>query len=249
MHVDALEVQIHSDRTEMGAASGQAVAARIRELMAVQGGVTMVFAAAPSQNEFLATLSSQEEVDWARITAFHLDEYVGLSEDAPQGFGNFLRNYLFGIVQPDTVHYMDGNAADPSEECRRYADLLTAHPLDIACIGIGENGHIAFNDPPVADFDDPERVKVVELDERCRLQQVHDGCFASIDLVPTHALTMTVPAITTARWIYCMVPGPTKTEATRDMLRGPIATSCPASILRRHDRAVLYLDHEAAALL
>ena len=249
MQVDTLEVQIHSDRAQMGAASGQAVAARIRTLMAVQEAVTMVFAAAPSQNEFLATLASQEEIDWARITAFHLDEYVGLAKDAPQGFGNFLREHLFGIVQPGIVHYMDGNATDAHEECRRYADLLAAHPLDIACIGIGENGHIAFNDPPVADFDDPERVKVVELEERCRLQQVHDGCFASIDLVPTHALTMTVPAITAARWVYCMVPGPTKTEATRDMLRGSIATSCPASILRRHDRAVLYLDSEAAALL
>ena len=140
----------------------------------------------------------------------HLDEYLGLSADAPQAFGTYLRHHLLERVKPGQVHYLEGNAISPEEECRRYADLLRESPPDIACMGIGENGHLAFNDPEIADFADPARVKVVKLSEQCRLQQVHEGCFPALDQVPTHALTLTIPALISPRWLYCMVPGPTK---------------------------------------
>lgn len=247
--VDRLGVEVHVDRLAMGQAAAQQVANLMRSLVASQGSISMVFAAAPSQNEFLMKLSEEEGIDWSRVTAFHLDEYVGLADNAPQRFGDFLKRNIFDKVNFANVHYLNGNAQDLDTECSRYASLLREHPLDIACIGIGENGHIAFNDPHVADFEDPQAVKVVSLDERCRLQQVHDGCFAELDAVPTHALTLTVPAIVTARWVYCMVPGASKQGAVQATLEGPVSTKCPASVLRRHPRATLFLDSESAALL
>ena len=246
---EKLKVQIYRTRDELGAAAAAAVAARMRELLSRQGRVVMTFAAAPSQNEFLAHLCEEKGIDWGKVIAFHLDEYVGLPPDAPQGFGNFLRRHLFDKVRPGTIYFMNGNAPDVEAECRRYAELLEANPIDIACIGIGENGHIAFNDPPVADFNDPKKVKVVALDERSRLQQVHDGCFDSLEEVPKLAITMTVPAILSAKAIFCMVPAKSKAEAVRAALRGPVTVSCPASILRRHDDATLYLDSDSASLL
>jgi len=247
--VDRLAVEVHVDRPAMGQAAAQQVAGLMRSLIASQGSINMVFAAAPSQNEFLTKLCETEGIDWTCVNAFHLDEYVGLSDNAPQRFGNFLKRNIFDKVNFANVHYLNGNAQDLDTECSRYASLLREHPLDIACIGIGENGHIAFNDPHVADFEDPQAVKVVSLDERCRLQQVHDGCFAELDAVPTHALTLTVPAIVTARWVYCMVPGASKQGAVQATLEGPVSTKCPASVLRRHPRATLFLDSESAALL
>ena len=249
MTVDQLKVKIYEDRAAMGAAAAQAVAQRMRQVLAEKEQAVIVFAAAPSQNEFLATLRHIEGLEWRRVVAMHMDEYIGLPADAPQAFGNFLRERLFDIVEPRTVHYIDGNAVDPETECQRYAGLLKHNPVDIVCAGIGENGHLAFNDPPVADFDDPGLVKVVELDLRCRQQQVHDGCFAQLAEVPTHALTLTIPALMMARWIYCIVPGPTKTEAVKKTWQGPVSTACPATILRRHANAVLFLDQAAAALL
>lgn len=239
---DKLVVKVYETRKDMGCAAAMAVATEMREVISSRGRAVMVFAAAPSQNEFLEALCAIPYLDWSRVTAFHLDEYVGLPEDAPQRFGNFLRERLFERVKPGAVHYLNGNAPSPLDECRRYSELLSANPLDIACIGIGENGHIAFNDPPVADFGDPELVKMVQLEERCRLQQVHDGCFGSLADVPTHALTLTIPAIMAARSIHCIVPGPTKREAVNATLYGQISTRCPASILRTHEQAVLYLD-------
>lgn len=245
--VDKLAVEIYRTRQDMGSAAGAAVAGKVRELLSKQESVTMVFAAAPSQNEFLEALSIEPGVDWSRVVAFHLDEYIGLPDDAPQRFVWYLKEHIFERVNPGKVYYLNGNPISPAEECERYSRLLKEHPLDIACIGIGENGHIAFNDPPFADFADPHAVKVVELDEKSRLQQVHDGCFSSLDQVPTHALTMTVPAIMSAHWLYCMVPGPTKREAVKRALEGEISTECPASILRTHDNATLFLDLDSAA--
>ena len=246
MTVDRLRVEVWADREKTGVAAAYAVAERMRDLLTTQGKAIIVFAAAPSQNEFLATLAKMPNLDWGRVTAFQMDEYIGLPPDAPQGFGLFLRKHIFDLVQPGTVHYLNGQADDPNEECCRYAALLESNPVDIVCAGIGENGHLAFIDPPVADFDDPKRVKVVGLDRRSRQQQVNDGCFTRIKDVPTHALTMTIPQLMEARWIYCIVPGPTKTEAVRNTLKGPISTNCPASVLRRHPAAVLYLDRDAA---
>jgi glucosamine-6-phosphate deaminase len=247
--VDRLLVELHSDRGKLGAAAAHAVAERMRTTIAENGSVAMVFASAPSQNEFLATLATLKGIDWDKVTAFHMDEYLGLPADSPEGFGTFLQERLYNAVKPGTVHFLNGQAEDPQAECKRYAALLAEHPVDIVCAGIGENGHLAFNDPPVADFEDPESVKVVELDHACRLQQVHDGCFPNLNSVPTHALTLTIPALTAASWIYAMVPGPTKAQAIKDTLTAPLGTHCPATILRQHPRAVLYVDTASAALL
>jgi glucosamine-6-phosphate deaminase len=206
----------------------------------------MIFAAAPSQEEFLAALAAQENIDWHHVTAFQMDEYIGLPTDAPQSFGRFLRERFFSAVRPGTVHFfsLEGNAAD---EIVRYSRLIRESPPDIVCAGIGENGHLAFNDPSVADFADSAVIKEVHLAERSRQQQVHDGCFATVEEVPTSALTLTIPILFSAPYFSCVVPGPRKAEAVRQMLLGPIATDCPASILRRHPCAVLHLDMESAA--
>jgi len=245
--VEQLRVEIYATRGEMGAAAATDVAARMWQLYAHQQRVRTVFAAAPSQNEFLAALGAAPRVEWPRVEAFHMDEYVGLPAEAPQSFGVFLRTRLFGRVNPGRVEYINGIAPDAEAECARYAALLDERPLDIVCAGIGENGHMAFNDPHVADFDDPQRVKVVTLDDVCRLQQVHDGAFPTLGDVPRSALTLTMPALMSAHWLYAIVPGPTKTEAVRRALREPISTACPASVMRRHPSAVLYLDVQSAA--
>jgi glucosamine-6-phosphate deaminase len=231
----------------MGVAAGCAVAGLMRKLLQERDTVRMIFAAAPSQNEFLAELSSAPDIDWSRVTALHMDEYVGLSADAPQSFVRYLREHLFDQVQPGTVHLLNGSAPDPTEECDRYARLVNEAPIDILCAGIGENGHLAFNDPP-ADFNDSNTVKVVDLALSCRQQQVNDGCFSDLESVPSKAYTLTVPALMAAHHAFCVVPGPTKAEAVRATLRSSISPSCPATILRTHEKAVLYVDAEAASL-
>ena len=243
-----LPVRIYDTRRNMGEAAAADVAACIRELLAVKQEIYMIFAAAPSQNEFLAALAAAPGIEWGRIHALHMDEYVGLPADAPQGFGNFLRAAIFDKVPFASVDYI-GTESDPEETCRRYAALLQGIQVDIVCMGIGENGHIAFNDPPVADFNDPLTIKKVALDETCRLQQVHDGCFARIEEVPRYAVTLTVPTMFRARYIFCIVPAPTKANAVRATVCGPISEQCPASILRTHEHAILYTDSDSAALL
>lgn len=244
---DQLQIDIYNDRLEMGVAAAQAVAVAIRKLIATQKTVTMVFAAAPSQNEFLDALSDAAGIDWHRVTAFHMDEYIGLPTAAPQKFAYYLDKRIWEKVQPGKVYRLDGNSPDPEAECARYSRLLKENPLDIACIGIGENGHIAFNDPEVADFNDPRAVKVVDLAQASRLQQVHDGCFGTLAEVPAQALTLTIPQLMAARQVFCMVPGSLKREAVKTAIRGAVSPCCPASVLRRHAGAILYLDRDSAA--
>ena len=246
---DKLEVRIYDNRTLMGEAAAADISARIKALLATKPEINMIFAAAPSQNDVLLALVNDGSIEWNRVNAYHMDEYVGLSADAPQGFGNFLRAHLFGLVPFKSVSYIDCTAADPAAECRRYAALLEANPTDIVVMGIGENGHIAFNDPGVADFSDPEPVKVVELDPVCRNQQVNDGCFARLSDVPTHAITLTVPTLVKAPSLFCIVPASTKASAVAETLNGPIGEACPASILRTRDSSVLYLDPDSSAKL
>ena len=210
---DLLKVNIYSSRDEMGAAAASDVKAAILRALAEKETVNMIFAAAPSQNEVLANLATDKEIPWGRVNAFHMDEYIGLDKDAPQGFGNFLRRAIFGVAPFKSVSYIDISATDAEEEAKRYEALLKANPVDIVVLGIGENGHIAFNDPPFADFNDTKLVKSVKLDEVCRNQQVNDGCFAAIDDVPTHALTLTVPALMAGKELYCIVPAKTKAWA------------------------------------
>lgn len=239
--VDKLKVEIYPDRQTMGTAAATDVVVKIKELLAKQPFVNIIFAAAPSQNEFLQALS-ESRLEWNRVRAFHMDEYIGLDNAAPQRFGNFLKEKIFQKVSFAAVYYLDGNAADTDLACKSYASLLNKHPVDIVCMGIGENGHIAFNDPPVANFKDSELVKVVALEETCRQQQVNDGCFPSIENVPSHAVTLTIPALMAANTIYCMVPGPTKATAVYNTLNRAIIEQYPSTILRTHANATLYLD-------
>jgi glucosamine-6-phosphate deaminase len=247
--VEKLQVKIFSNRREMGKAAGQSVADKMREILKEQKALSIVFASAPSQNEFLEELSQSPGIHWNSVTAFHLDEYIGLSTDASESFGHFLRVKLFKKVCPGKVYYLNGMAENLEAECQRYATLLRGHPLDIACIGIGENGHLAFNDPSFADFQDPLLVKLVALDLVSRQQQVRDGCFKSLQGVPQKAITLTLPAILSARFIYCLVPGPTKAEAVKRTLQEAISTTCPASILRTHKNAILFLNSDSAKLV
>ena len=236
-------------RAEMGAEAAEMLIAKVNELLAEKETLNMIFAAAPSQSEFLHALATREDFPSEKINVFHMDEYIGLAADAPQGFGNFLTQHLFGLRKFRTVSLINGQADDPQAECERYASLLRENPVDIVCMGIGENGHIAFNDPPVADFKDDKLVKIVALDQMCRTQQVNDGCFAHIDEVPTHALTLTVPALANAEYQYCIVPAKSKANAVYDTLYGPISEACPASILRTCKQPILFLDADSAVRL
>ena len=246
---DKLKVKIFETREEMGNHAADDVSQTIKELLMKKDIINIIFAAAPSQNEFLSTLSSKEGIDWSRINAFHMDEYVGLKSNASQRFGQFLKERIFGKVPFNKVYYINGEADDPVLEGQRYADLLSQFPADIVCMGIGENTHIAFNDPHEADFHDPLMVKEVNLDEVSRQQQVHDGCFLSIDEVPVSAITLTVPTLLDAKNIFCMVPGNNKAQAIYHTLNDEVNEKYPSTILRNHENAVLYLDKESASML
>ena len=243
---EQLTVRIFPSIQEMGSVAAKEVGDQICRLLESKPEINMIFAAAPSQNEFLSHLIHDKRIDWTRINAFHMDEYIGIHPEAPQSFGHFLRIRIFDKVPFKKVNYLNGLAENLEEECQRYADLLTKHPVDIVCLGIGENGHIAFNDPHVAHFDDSERVKVVLLDEKCRMQQVHDGCFPALEKVPVSAFTLTIPALTAAEYMFCIVPAKTKEVAVFNTINGPISETCPASILREKEYAVLYLDADSS---
>lgn len=247
MKAGKMQVKVYEDRKSMGINAAKDVAQKISELLKNKPEINVLFAAAPSQNEFIEALVADKSVEWGKINAFHLDEYVGLDKDAPQGFANFLKARIFEKVPFKSVNTLNGNADSVEGECARYEKLLCDHPIDIACIGIGENGHIAFNDPHVAFFDDEKLVKTVELDNMCRQQQVNDGCFASIDKVPTHAFTLSIPSITNSGYIYCMVPSKLKAEAVYNTVKGEIREKVPASVLRIHPNAILYVDKDSAS--
>ena len=247
--VGQMQGYIAESRAQMGEISGHDVAAMLKTLLAIKDEINVMFAAAPSQNDVLATLVSDKEIAWNRVNAFHMDEYIGLAKTAPQGFGNFLRERVFSKADFKTVNYINPEAADPQAEADRYEALLKEFPMDVCILGIGENGHVAFNDPGEADFNDPRLVKTVTLDERCRQQQVNDGCFATLDDVPKTAMTVTVPGLLRAKAMFCIVPTTNKAEAVKNTVLGEINDMCPASILRTKAGAKLYLDPDAASLL
>ena len=247
--VDTLQVRQFATRQELGADAARQAGDKIRELLAAQETVNVIFAAAPSQNEFLDALALQPDIDWQRVNAFHMDEYIGLADEAPQRFGNFLKDRFFAKVPLKTVFYINGNVSDPDAECARYEALLRAHPTDIVCMGIGENCHIAFNDPHVALFNDPVLVKKVGLDLTSRWQQVHDGCFPTLDEVPEYALTLTIPALIKAPTVYCMVPAAHKAEAIAHTLQDAVSETYPSTILRQHPDATLFIDADSGKLL
>ena len=247
--VDKLVVEVHQNRSNLGSSASRQVAAKMKEVIEQKNEVRVVFASAPSQNEFLAGLCQEKGIKWDKVVAFHQDEYVGAAPEDDYCFGKFINVNLFDKVKPGTIHYIDGLNDDVEDECNRYAALLNEKPIDIICLGIGENGHVAFIEPHEADFNDTKELKRITLDEKCRNQQFHDFGFKSIEDVPKWGITMTIPAIMKVDYIYCMVPSVRKAEAVKDTLTGPVVEKCPASILRRHDKAILFLDRDSASLV
>ena len=240
----SLTVEIYPTRKAMGEAAGKKAESLLVEFLKKKKEVRIIAASAPSQTETLAYLAKSKLIDWSRITAFHMDEYIGLSEDAPQNFGKWLKDRLFSKVPIKKVHYMNG-CVDPKKECERYTALLKKAPIDLLLGGIGENGHLAFNDPPVADFKDPLTVKVVKIDNVSRKQQVNDGCFTSLNDVPKTALTLTIPILQSAACAVYSVPKSTKAAAAGKMLKASLETKCPATILRFHPNCFVFLDAES----
>lgn len=242
---DKLRVEIFGETDDMGEASAAFVADKLNEALALKSSANIILGTGASQYPFLNALF-KKKIDWTRINLFHLDEYIGLSDQHPASFRKFLRERIAEKVNPKAAFYLNGDAADINAEIKRYEMLLKSHPVDVACIGIGENGHIAFNDPAVADFNDPQYLKVVEMDEACRKQQVGEGWFPTINHVPKEAVTLTITAIMDCKALSCSVPDERKSDAVYNALSDGINTSCPASILRKHDNAVLFLDSYAA---
>jgi glucosamine-6-phosphate deaminase len=241
-----MPVRVFADADDLGAAAANHAAMIIREAVDARGVANVMFASGNSQLVFLRELTAAPDIDWARVVGFHMDEYLGIPATHPAGFRRYMRDEILAEVRLQVFHEIAGDAPDAEAECSRYAGLLRVNPLDLCCLGVGENGHLAFNDPPVADFDDPHDVKVVALDDACRRQQVSEGHFASFDEVPTHAITVTIPALLRARFVLAIVPEARKREPVRRALHDPVSTACPASILRTQPHTTLYLDAASA---
>ncbi len=236
---DKLTVNIYENRTVMGEAAANDIANCMRNLLDQKGNINMVFAAAPSQNDVLESLLKMD-LPWNRVNAFHMDEYVGLKKEDKQSFGYYLNEHIFNKVPFANVYYV-------ADYGLNYEKLLVENSIDIVCLGIGENGHIAFNDPGVADFRDVCRIKRAKLDEVCRMQQVHDGCFPTLEDVPKYAYTLTVPQMISADYMFCVVPAATKADAVYNTVNLEITDMCPATILRRHENAIMYCDADSGS--
>ena len=242
-----MDVCLANSRTELGQLAARDIGSALRRVLRTQPHARIVFAAAPSQSEMLAALILEPGIDWTRVTAFHMDEYINLAPDAPQRFGTWLQQAFFKHVPLAAVNIISPGS-DPDLTCREYAEKLAVAPIDLVLLGIGTNGHLAFNDPP-ADLNDPLAVRVVTLDTKCREQQVLDGCFPHFDAVPTTAITLTVPTLLSGRELFCCVPGAHKSEAVRSTLLAPISGACPSTALRTHPRCTLYLDPDSNRLV
>jgi glucosamine-6-phosphate deaminase len=243
-----MKIEVLPTKTEMAAAAADRAAAALRGAIDARGRAHVIAATGASQFEFLDALVRRPGVDWARTVFFHLDEYVGLPATHPASFRRYLRERIVERVHPGAFHFIDGDAPDVQAEIQRVGALIRAHPIDVAFVGIGENGHLAFNDPP-ADFDTEEPYLVVALDEACRRQQLGEGWFPRLEDVPARAISMSMRQILKASEILCVVPDARKAQAVHDCLEGPVTPQHPASILQRHPRTTIYLDELAAALL
>jgi glucosamine-6-phosphate deaminase len=242
-----MHITVYETKPALGAAAAADAAEVIRTAVAESGRARIVAATGASQFEFLGALVSIPDVPWDRVEMFHLDEYIGLPADHPASFRRYLRERLIGPARIGTVHLLDGQQ-DPDEECARVGGLLRAAPVDVAFVGIGENGHLAFNDPP-ADFDTREPYIIVSLDEACRRQQVGEGWFQDVESVPSRAISMSCRQILAARRILCVVPDARKARAVAAAVEGPVTPHVPASILQTHSDVTMYLDNESAAML
>jgi glucosamine-6-phosphate deaminase len=243
-----MDIRVCDTKAAMGEAAALQAAAALREAIARQGTAYVVAATGASQFEFLERLVAAPGIDWTRTVFFHLDEYVGLPDTHPASFRKYLRERIVDRVRPGTFHLIEGDAADPAAEARRVGDLIARQPIDVAFVGIGENGHLAFNDPP-ADFETTAPYLVVELDEACRRQQLGEGWFPSLADVPRRAISMSIRQVMASREIVCVVPDARKAQAVKDCLEGEVTPRHPASILQRHPRATVYLDPPSASLL
>ncbi len=242
-------VHVHADATALARAAANEAVAVLRAAVAARGVAHAMFATGNSQLAFVRALVLETaDVPWAETVVFHMDEYVGVGPDHPAGFQRWIRERITEPAHPKAAYYLEG-LGDAVAQCARYSRVLRDHPLDLCCLGIGENGHLAFNDPPVADFADPLDVKVVELDAACRSQQVNEGHFPALDAVPTQAITVTIPALLRAGRVLAVVPEARKAKPVRDALTGPVATSCPASALRTIAHASIHLEPDSARLL
>ena len=246
---EQLRVRIFPDQLSLAASAARDAAAILKKTIQERGEANFMVATGNAALQFMAALRQDKSVDWSKISLFHLDEYKGIAATHPASFRLFIRKNLADWVKAKAAYYLEGDAPDTQAEVRRYAELIRTHPIDLCHCGIGENGHLAFNDPPVADFNDPVLVKIVELDRACRQQQVGEGHFPTMADVPTHALSVTIPGLLAAKHVICVVPEKRKATAIYDTLYGPLATSCPASILRRQANAVLYLDRDSGGML
>lgn len=243
---DNLVCRVYASRDEMGKAAARDAAAKIRELLKTQDEINMVFAAAPSQNDVLKHLLA-EDVDWSKINAFHMDEYVGLEDQFEKTFAYYLKTTIFDKVNLKSVNYV--GSGDVEAVCKNYTALLSNRKIDIVLCGIGENAHLAFNDPPVADFNDKAVIKAVKLDEICRNQQVNDKTFDTLDQVPRYAVSLTIPTMVSTRYMFCVVPTDKKAQAVYDTMNAEISEAVPATAMRRHPNAIMYTDADSAALL
>lgn len=243
---DEIALSVFPNRDEMGAFAAKEAADYVAGLLRRKQTIRCVFAAAPSQSDFLDRFFADARIDFSRIEAFHMDEYAGLPADDARSFRSYLKQF-FDRVAFKALHFIEG-MSEPEAECARYAALLTEKPIDVVFMGIGENGHIAFNDPDVADFNDSRLVKPVELDLICRGQQVNDGCFATLEEVPKVAFTLTVPALLSAEKHFCIVPTANKAAAVRETLLGEVGEHCPATALRLKAGVLMYVDEPAFSL-
>ncbi len=246
---DKLHVLEFDTRDLLGRSASAAVADLMRRVIREKGRVRMVFASAMSQVDFLKYLGEEPNLDWKKVTAFHLDEYVNFPSDHPQSFSRFLIDRIFSRTPGVDFHPVNSEAKDPEAECVRYASLLSEAPIDIMILGIGESGHLAFIDPPYCDFNDPETFKLTDLDEQSRVQMIHDGCFENIEEVPSHAYTMTVPACLSGAFTIIIVPTALKAKTIKAVVEGPIVCDVPASILKTKENSWLLLDRDSAGQL
>lgn len=246
---DSLTVKIFSNQKFLAEAAAAETRIYLNQILNKQTTARLILATGNSQILFLSRLIESKAVDWSRIELFHMDEYFGLPASHGASFQRYMKERVESKAKPKAFHYLVGDALLPLDECNRYERLLAQAPIDLCCLGIGENGHLAFNDPPVANFEDPRQVKIVKLDAACKQQQVGEGHFPSLNAVPNYALTLTIPALCAAKKIVCLAPEKRKSKAIQTALKEPISTKCPASVLRRQNHATLFLDTDSASLL
>lgn len=247
--VDALPVRVYGRATEMAEDVARLAHEHLLEVLGRQGSAAVILATGNSQIKFLEYLIALSGIDWSKLTLFHMDEYLGIDAHHKASFRRYMRERVEQRVNPGQFHYLEGDTLLPLDECERYAALLQAQPIDLCCLGVGENGHLAFNDPPVANFQDPHQVKLVKLDEACRQQQVGEGHFPDLNAVPQYAFTLTIPMLCSAKKLLCVAPEKRKARAIKAALQGPVSVACPASFLRTQPHATLFLDADSTALL